>query len=293
VEDVVISSIGGGLVSSAIPLGVAGFKRLRNGKPANIDPARTDTYREAFEESRLVDEDLQKITRMYEIDRSLQDIEEAISITSVRNIDGRQQLVDELMPLAKNRMSKGDREALLRERSQLDNQLNQLTESRKRVPDIDPGGTKRIRARRAAERQGKLSGIDERLAKVKAKADDIDQRLKADQPLRDAWADISRLTNGVVPEHLKGKLLDSMEAQMSRLTGQSYADQAIWLRQRGSYGKSVQLLKQGRTPSGQRRMALYGHLQPLRRSLMIPLVLCGLKVPSSWMTSLMCRGLVV
>jgi len=216
-EDVVISSLGGGLVSGAIPLGVAGFKKLRNGKPANIDPARTDTYREAFEESRLVDEELQKITRMYEIDRSIQDIEEAIGITNVRNIDSRQQLVDELMPLAKNRMSKGDREVLLRERSQLDNQLNQLTESRTRVPDIVPGGTKRIRARRAAERKGKLSGIDERLAKVKAKADDIDQRLKADQPLRDAWADISRLTDGVVPAHLEGKLLDSMEAQMSPL----------------------------------------------------------------------------
>ena len=216
-EDVVIGAVGGGLVSSAIPLGVAGFKRLRNGKQANIDPTRTDKYREAFEESRRVDEDLQNITRMYEIDRSLQDIEEAISITSVRNIDGRQQLVDELMPLAKNRMSKGDREVLLRERSQLENQLNQLKESRTRVPAVDPSGTKRIRARRAAERQGKLSGIDERIAKVKAKADDIDQRLKADQPLRDAWADISRLTNGVVPEHLKGKLLDSMEAQMSPL----------------------------------------------------------------------------
>lgn len=215
--DVVISSIGGGLVSSAIPLGVAGFKRLRHGEEPTVNPNRTEQYREAFEESRLVDEELQTMTRLHEIDRSVQDIEDTMSITSITNLDGRQQLIDELLPLAKNRMSKGDRKVLLKERSQLENQLNQLQEAKSKVAPVDPGGTKRIRAQRAAERKSKLNSIEERVAKVNQKVESIDTRLKEDQPLRDAWADISRLSQGIVPDHLKGKLLDSMEAQMSPL----------------------------------------------------------------------------
>ena len=219
--DVMLSAVGGGLISGSTSLGVSGYRRLRHGKEPDIDPnAVVDPETRAL--ARELDEAIYRRSQDVQAGKAIDEIESAISIESIHSIDGRQSLIDELMPRAEQRMTRGQRKKLEGEHRNLSEQLRRIQEEENQVPALTPGGTNRQRRRAAEDRRQRLNEIAERTAPLRRRLDEIETRFKEDQPLRDAWADISRLAQGQVPEHLSSRLEQRMREQMSPLRNREF-----------------------------------------------------------------------
>src|SRR5690554_382705 len=221
-QDVLLGAAGGGLISGSVSLGVSGYRRLRHGKEPDLDVNAHQRDPEAAQLAQELDQAVFRRAQDIQAGKAIDEIEQAISIENLQSIDGRQALMDEPMPLAEQRMSRGARRELEVEHRRLAEQARRLREEQDGTPALDPGGTNRQRLRKAEERRARLEEIQERMAPVQRRMDEIEARLKEDQPLRDAWADISRLAQGQVPEHLAERLQQRMREDMSPLRNREF-----------------------------------------------------------------------
>lgn len=204
--DVVLGGIGGGVISGAIPLGAAGFKRLRKGQPADADVTAPTRDPEAFEAANSADSDMAKWTRDYREDQAIKAMEDQVSIQSLQSVDQRQAVIDELMPIAANRMSRGERNPLLAEQSKLRNEIEMLRQRQADEPPVGTGGTQRQRQRAAEQRNQRIQHLESRIRPLQQRIDEVDRTIEEDMPAREAWADISRLSQGQIPERFRERI---------------------------------------------------------------------------------------
>lgn len=225
-RDIVLGGVTGGVMTGSITLGTSGYKRLRHGSEPQPDLDRLRNNPELAEEARNADADLSAMSRDYRAERAASDLEEGLSFEYIQGIEPRQALMDELLPLAETRLSRGDRAPLLQEQASLQNRIQQLQRTRDELEPVGTGGTNRQRVEAARLRHERIAEIEARMQPVSARLKEIEDTLEADLPAREAWADISRLQQGQVPNRFRDRYnelrrnqtspMNQMESQRTR-----------------------------------------------------------------------------
>lgn len=198
-KDIILSGAASGIVSGSVPLGIAGIRRAVDGKQRPINQRNMERNQELLDEAREVDRVNQEWAKDLRDGESVKLLQDNLSIQTLQTIPYRQNLIDELMPIAKKRMSRGDREPLKQEYSGLRNQLDQLRKEAANAPRPERAGTARQRRAAASARQQRISELEARMRPIQQRMDEIDRVIEEDLPAQDAWEDISRLANGQVP----------------------------------------------------------------------------------------------
>lgn len=214
-RDIVLAGATGGVLSSSVTLGASGYSRLRHGKQPTPNQENLNNNPDLAAEANAGDRSLNEMVRDYREQEAIRAMEDSLSIESIRSIDTRQTLIDELAPLAANRMRRGDRQPVEAEQRSLENQLEQLRASRESVEPVGPGGTARQRREASQTRQQRIADIEERMQPVRQRLDEVKRTLDEDLPAREAWADISRLAQGQVPKRYIDRLKQMQEEQVS------------------------------------------------------------------------------
>jgi hypothetical protein len=109
----------------------------------------------------------------------------------------------ELLPIAGNKITRGERKALLAEQKALRERINSVETVVEDMPAL-----KGVSARKAKQESRKAAEIaaDQERKIFKDQLEIVNQRLKADDSAKAAEANLSRLEQGVVPEQYRPKL---------------------------------------------------------------------------------------
>lgn len=225
-SDVALAGATSGILTGGITLGASGIRRLRKGGKGNPDPSRLDDDPGLTETAQAGDADIRAMAEDYRADRAVTAMENGMEIESLQSIDVRQNLVDELMPVAAQRLSRGERNPLVKQRDNLQRQINDLQAEQGRTKGPTAGGTARQRRAAAEARRARIAELEARIEPVRRQLDEVQGRLDEDLPRRQAWEDISRLTQGQVPKRYRERYeqmrrdgrtpMDREEARMSR-----------------------------------------------------------------------------
>lgn len=216
-KDVVLAGVSGGVVSGSIPLGVSGYRRLRHGKEPTPNLNAIDRDPAAYQAANSVDSDLARMAKDYRDDQSITALENNIKIETLQSVDARQNLIDELMPIAQNRLSRGDRKPVEAEVTRLESQLDQLRREQEIVPAPEAGGTARQRKQAGAVRKARMDELQARMDDVGRRLQETQRVLDDDLPAREAWSDISRLAQGQVPKRYRDRLKELMDNDVTPL----------------------------------------------------------------------------
>jgi len=216
-SDVILAGMSGGIVTGGITLGTAGLRRTARGRSPNPnldnlerDPALTET-------AQGLDADLARMQKDYREDQAIAAMESNLSIDYLTSIDARQSIMDELLPVAQQRLSRGDRQPMEAEVRSLERDVQRLRQEQEAVPRPDAGGTARLRREAAQARQARIAEIEARLEPIKARMTELQRTLDEDLPAREAWADISRLAQGQIPERFRERIEKMQQEDLSPL----------------------------------------------------------------------------
>lgn len=216
-KDVVMAGVSGGVVSGSIPLGTSGYRRMRYGKEPTPNLNAIDRDPAAYQAAQGVDSDLARMAKDYREDQATTALENNIKIETLQSVDARQTLIDELMPVAQTRLSRGARKPYETEVSRLESQMEQLRNEQSRVTAPEAGGTNRQRREAAAARKARIDELQARIDDVGVRLQETQRVLDEDLPAREAWADISRLAQGQVPKRYRDRLKQLQDEDMSPL----------------------------------------------------------------------------
>lgn len=212
-SDVVLSTAASGAMSSAFTGVASAGSRLLNGNPRQRSEAQHD-----IDLVRDVDVTTRQLAESQIQAKQNAQLAQRVLDPTVLDAEARVQLRAELEEVAQGRMNRADRVANERAEASLDAQAKALREELSGL-SVPAGGTKRARAAAAASVSAKRVEVQERLDGVQAELDAVQARLEADEPLQQAWQDISRLENGGIPQNYKGRLQeirDSLETPLNK-----------------------------------------------------------------------------
>jgi hypothetical protein len=228
-REVALAGVGGGIISGAIPLGVAGFKKMRRtGNPDNADTGRPNPPESvndrAIQESAMdADAALSRAAKRHSEDMALANMQSKLSIETVRTLEPRKKLIDELRPVAERRLSRGDRKPLISQEASTLSVISDLDKSLKRAKDTMPtGGTKASRAKSARNRKENIQRLESRVSAERKKLADVKRRLHSDEQGRNAWEDISRLSQGQRPRNYEQRFQELQAEGKSPFQNQEY-----------------------------------------------------------------------
>nr|CDQ33421.1 putative internal virion protein [Virgibacillus halodenitrificans] len=216
-HDVGLAAISGGVVSGAVPAAVRGFQGLRGRGRGSVG---TGVVRdpEAWDSAKAVDSDLLDAAQGARAADLGEEIQRHADNTLINTRSSRQTLIDELAPEAELRMSRGVRKEDAQRVSSLEADIQRMTneDTARRMP-MDAGLTNRKRKLNAADNARMQGELDQRVRPLQDEIDSIRQRQADDARFQEAWRDISRLNNGVVPERLRDRFEELEEESTTAL----------------------------------------------------------------------------
>lgn len=109
----------------------------------------------------------------------------------------------ELLPIAGNKMTRGERKSLLAEQKSLRERINSVETIVEDLPSVK--GVPARKAKQESRKKAELAADQERQI-FKDQLEIVNQRLKADDAAKTAEANLSRLEQGVVPEKYRSRL---------------------------------------------------------------------------------------
>ncbi|NIC05755.1 hypothetical protein [Billgrantia bachuensis] len=209
-HDVVLAGIGGGLVSGAIPVAVRPFRKSDGS--VHLQPQRDS---ESWEAAVAVDSDLLDVTQAARAADLGDEIQRHLDNSVLTSRDSRQTLADELMPEAEQRLSRGARKQDEARIVDLEHGIRRIQEEEASTRlSTNPGVPNRQRRANAAENAARKEAMEARVRPLQEEIDNLRQRQADDAKYQEAWKDISRLQNGVIPARLKERFDALEEARM-------------------------------------------------------------------------------
>jgi hypothetical protein len=207
-HDVVLAGIAGGVVSGAVPVALRPFRK-------SDGTVRQEVQRDpdTWDAAKAVDDDLLDVTQAARAADLGDEVQRHLDNSVITSRDSRQTLVDELMPEAEQRMSRGARKQDEARIVDLEQSIRRLREEEASTRLFtDPGVPNRQRRANAAENATRREAMEARVRPLREELDNIRQRQADDARYQEAWRDISRLQNGVIPPRLKERF-DALEAE--------------------------------------------------------------------------------
>lgn len=142
-------------------------------------------------------------TRMIDEGASLDNIAGEIDIVKQRQIKA---YTEELLPIAGNKMSRGELKALMREKTLYQQEIAKLNIEKNLTSGVSKGGAKALQARKRqiSEINADIALTEERLARVQG-------RIDANKAPVQAEADLSRLQQGIIPTRFQDSFEQAIE----------------------------------------------------------------------------------